>query len=290
MAQVPSPETKSPELPTIIIDPSLYEPEKREVIPAASGGLARLTRVTIAVTAVGAATYGISQMGAVDSILRRTQVSALTSVFSEDSGERAHQAVRAATPSPEPARLVQAAEVAVAAPEASEAALAGALPPIEEARAVTPPPPAKLAAALAVAPTAVKTVVPKPAAAEPASDAQAVATKTADKGAAIEGDVRNARRLLALNRLDQAEAAYRKVLSLKDDEPSALTGLARVQLARGQLDDALSSAMRAVAEAPKTAGTHLTLGDVLRARGDKSGAQAHYDEASQLKPIVDAEP
>lgn len=301
MAQVPSPETKSPELPSIIIDPMLYEPELHSTLlastpavtstPAVSGSFARLTRVTIAVAAVGAATYGISQMRDVDSILPRAQVSALTSLFTGGSSVQADEpTAQVAALEPEPAPVAQEAPAVAPVPDQDPLAAAAALPmiepkPLEQAEPSAPEP--AIEAPIARAPAAVKPVAPKlAAAATTASDTApplAATTKPADKTAAIEDDVRNARRLLALNRLDQAEAAYRKVLSQKGGEPSALTGLARVQLARGQLDDALTSAMRAVAEAPQTAGTHLTLGDVLRARGDKSGAQAHYDQASALK-------
>jgi tetratricopeptide (TPR) repeat protein len=89
--------------------------------------------------------------------------------------------------------------------------------------------------------------------------------------------------LLATNRLEEAAAAYRRVLAVREHEPAALSGLARVQLARGQLDEARALAQLAVAVAPDQAGAHLALGDVLRAQGARAPAELQYELAARLE-------
>jgi tetratricopeptide (TPR) repeat protein len=292
MAQAPSPATKSTDLPTIIIDPSAYEPDRPQSTETLYDNFIRLTRVTLAAMAVGAATFGIAHLLEADSLLPEAWVSALTTAppRSADKSEAREQsktndeAVQAAAPAPAPVQASaqapqeateQIAEPATAPAEAAASALPAAEPSAPVLGASTEP----SAATPALASAPVNQARPT------ASNALA---KALNKTANVQDEIRNARRLLAMNQLEQAEAAYRGALALNEREPAALTGLARVQLARGELDDALASALRAVEKAPDFASAQLTLGDVLRARGDKTGAQAHYDQAAQDKPAAGA--
>lgn len=281
MAQAPSPATKDSDLPTIIIDPLAYVPERPSQRARVYDNFLRLTRVTIAVGAVGAATFGVAQLLPSDSLLQSEPVSALTSTFSDHANERVKspsspvaEAIAAAAPVAQPAQAeAPSAEMLPAeAPQAPEPALAEA--PI----ALENPTPAR------AAPAPVARVPQAKLVSAPSQAEEGALPKPVKKEMNVDDEVRNARRLLALNRLEQAEAAYRRVLLVNASEPAAVTGLARVQLARGELDDALASAKRAVATAPGLASAQLTLGDVLRARGDKVAAQAHYDQAAQLMP------
>jgi tetratricopeptide (TPR) repeat protein len=308
MAQAPSPATKSADLPTIIIDPSAYEPEHPVRSHTVYDSVLRLTRVTLAVAAVGGATFAFAQMLDVDSLLSSPQVSALTSVFAKPANKNSEsRSAPASEQGPVSAPALQelparetallgdtlAPETALAddrlaleEPTAVDDGLAHAVAPADEGPEASPPPvqkpvAIKVRAAEGIAATAT------PAARLPASQAPSTAgatlTKPVQKTTDIQEEIRNARRLLATNRLEQAEAAYRNVLALNDSEPTALLGLARVQLARGQTDEALLSATRAIDKAPAGASAYLTLGDILRARGDKQAAQLQYDRAAELK-------
>lgn len=99
--------------------------------------------------------------------------------------------------------------------------------------------------------------------------------------------LRKARRLLNQHRLDEADAAYSQVLSVRSRHPGALAGRARVQLARGELDRALELAQTAVRSAPAHAVYHVTLADVLRARGEPDAADVELAMAERLsqKPV-----
>jgi tetratricopeptide (TPR) repeat protein len=92
----------------------------------------------------------------------------------------------------------------------------------------------------------------------------------------LETSLRNARRLQGINQLEQAAAAYQAVLDQHPEHSAALVGLARINLAWGQLEAALELAQRAALATPNQPNVHLTLGDVLRARGDQQRAQAEY--------------
>ncbi len=298
MAEAPSPATTKPELPTIIIDPSIYEPEHVERPQTLITNFMRLTRVTLALTAVGGATIGVAHMLELDSLLPRAEVAALTDAFTRltakpgklsTTAKQTEVVARppivpepsapAAAEAPAPSQTVP--DVARAAPGTSlsdvfHAQLAGAAP----APAELP----KVIAAQAQAPA-------EPGQVNPARPSvPVVLDKSVNKEPSIQSELRNARRLLALNQLEAAETAYRRVLEENEGEQAALTGLARVQLALGRLDLALASAKRAVDEAPEAASARLALGDILRARGDRKAAQAHYDLAAQLTPSTTAEP
>jgi hypothetical protein len=243
--------TKTPtinfaELPSIIIDPSLYEPQlprPHTLLETVCETFIGVTRVLVVITFSG------------------------TAAFSGAHVWMGHQfpLERAA------ARGVQPAEPAVAVPSS---------------RAV----PTKRVVAMDLqlaAPGAGATCGPRtvsaPGTCVPSDAApHAVAHARASRPLLdVALGVRTARRMLALNRLDEAEAAYRKVLVVDEHQPAALTGLARIHLARGALDDALVLAQRAVELAPDQASGQLALGDALRAKGVRPAQEAQADAAPQ---------
>lgn len=99
--------------------------------------------------------------------------------------------------------------------------------------------------------------------------------------------LRSGRRALNQQKLDQAEAAYQSVLVDRKRHPGALAGMARVSMARGDLDEALRFAQLAVESAPSHAVYHLTLADVLRARAETAAADLEYEMAARLGQPVD---
>ena len=112
----------------------------------------------------------------------------------------------------------------------------------------------------------------------PHNDSASSATVTVN----LASGVRTARRMLALNRLDAADKAYRAVLSVDSHQTAALMGLSRVRLIRGDLDEALSLAQQAVETDPEHIGSRLILADVLRSRGAKILAEVEYAAATRL--------
>jgi hypothetical protein len=306
MAEAPSPAPTKPELPTIIIDPSIYEPESADRPQTLYDNFIRLTRVTLAVTAVGGATFGVAHMLELDSLLPRAQVASLTDALARLTAEPAElTAGPAHAEASAPALVIP--EPPAPAPSVQEIASEHAsAPPLPNAELPSRPapgaPPAATETVEARGPASERNIEAR----QPAQDSLALTArapapvnappnevsqtrpsvpflpdKPLKKEPSVQGELRNARRLLALNQLEAAEAAYRRVLAENEAEQAALTGLARVQLALGQLDLALASARRAVDEAPEAASARLALADILRARGDKKGAQAHYDLAAQ---------
>lgn len=224
------PNSQHQPLPSIIIHPSLYKPERRFWLQRVCEGFIELARVAVIVTVVGTATAGVAHL-----IERRTHA--------------AHETIRvvpsdclqpALAPRTEP--LVDQGSVASASGAADSDFLAATDP---------------------------RTRVP-------AQGIALLAAKPAKRVIDLSESVRYARRMFALNRLEEAELAYRKVLAASDRQLSALVGLARVLLARGQHVEAEALAQRAVAQAPEQAASQLTLGDVLRARGESEASAAHY--------------
>jgi tetratricopeptide (TPR) repeat protein len=98
----------------------------------------------------------------------------------------------------------------------------------------------------------------------------------------IQAALKEARRCLNARRYDEAEQAFREVLATRPNHPGALSGMARINLVRGELDPALGLARRAVSVAPAHAVYHAVLGDVLRASGESAAADLEYEAASRL--------
>jgi len=125
------------------------------------------------------------------------------------------------------------------------------------------------------------------------SVAQAIAeaAPAAGEGDMSEEDLherlRRGSRFLHQRRLDEADAAYAEVLAARASHPGALSGRARVQLARGELDRALKLAQQSVRSAPSHAVYRLTLADILRACGEPAAADEELAVAARLshKPM-----
>ena len=300
MTQATSQASETAQLPTIIIDPSLYEADVPLPKQTARGSLSRLARVTLLTGAVGGATVGLAHLLIGDSFLQDLRVAALTKLLGPADNDAALHAAASEEPS---AHLAQPAKTAVAmepaaAPDVVRAEQPQAPLPESPSEHQTPareaPTPAPIVAARPL-PVGAASARPAPNPIDAASGEVAhalvrppVAAKHVPVAAAaarplagaprvdVEASIRNARRLQALNQLDEAEAAYQAVLAQSGEQSAALIGLARIRLSRGQLDAALDFARRAAQQSPDQASVHLTLGDVLRARGDQPGAQAEY--------------
>jgi tetratricopeptide (TPR) repeat protein len=88
-------------------------------------------------------------------------------------------------------------------------------------------------------------------------------------------------------KLDEATAALSKALSIFPDYGPALANLGFAQERQGKTDEAISSlneALQHLANSDLAANIHLSLGNLMAARGQASEAAAHYREALRLKP------
>lgn len=271
------------QLPTIIIDPSAYEADSPAPSQSVHGRFGRLGRVTLVTGAVCVATFGVAQLLGGDSVSQRNPVADLT-----DGRVRAARQKSSATlerPVTTPPANASAASIARPAADA-------VLTPAAQRQPDAPEPATRPSAALPSADLTEDSAQlgqasqATEAALRPTNtnDAQApgkrlaAAPRRAVARAVFDLDlhVREARRLHGANQLDEAETAYQDVLAHDASESAALIGLARIKLARGQLDAALGFAQRAVTQQPTHSAAHLALADVLRARGDAAGAQAEY--------------
>lgn len=285
MTQAPPSASESAQLPTIIIDPSLYEADAPQPKQTPSAALGRLARVTLLTSAVGGVTVGFAHLLWSDSFSHDVGVAPLTKMLTQADHHAASQLRSDESPSASLAKPVKSAAPAQPSAEAAPSPEAPARPV-----AAVPDP---LASSTLVAPesglaAAVHASVPAPAPQQPELViAQPLAGSKRPLGASVtqsaksarldlETSIRNARRLQALNQFEEAEAAYLAVLAQSAEQSAALIGLARINLARGQLDAALDFARRAALQTPDQPNIHLTLGDILRARGDQQGAQAEF--------------
>ena len=85
-------------------------------------------------------------------------------------------------------------------------------------------------------------------------------------------------------RLDEAEAAYRRILRGEPESPVVLNHLGLLRHQRGDTVGALSLLRRAVAASPRSASCRLHLGLVLEQSSEFESALAAYREASRLEP------
>jgi protein O-GlcNAc transferase len=90
-------------------------------------------------------------------------------------------------------------------------------------------------------------------------------------------------------RLDDAAAAYRRVLAQQPDHSAALHGLGVIEFSRGRHADALQFLQQAVAAnptGPGAAGCYGNLGPVLAELGRTDEALAAYRRSIELRPIA----
>ena len=89
---------------------------------------------------------------------------------------------------------------------------------------------------------------------------------------------------LALERHTEAERGFRRALALQPRSPRALVGLARVQLARGEMAAAAQTALDALALNQRLPQAHLSLGQALLALGERAAARTAVEAAARLAP------
>jgi predicted Zn-dependent protease len=96
--------------------------------------------------------------------------------------------------------------------------------------------------------------------------------------------LRAAIRHLGQRHFEEAEEGFRAVLAERPRHPGALSGMSRLELSRGRLDEALALARRAVSAAPGQPHYHVVLAEVLGAMGEPAAADLEYGEAAKLSP------
>lgn len=257
MARTPPQYAQLIDEPTIIVDPSLYLDPPRTALGVLRDVSFQIARAIIVSALAGATVFSVAHVLKHQTLTHGLHAPRLDEVVVRVNAARAE--------------LMG---------ERSEIALASAVEP----QAPRPEPRAhKLEPQVyAAAPKVVSSAAPdRPASEEPSTMAQA---DSAVKNEELLARVRDGRRYVVQKRYEEAEAAFREVLAKRPRHPGALAGLARVSLVRGNLDEALSLAERAVQAAPYQAAYHVVLGDVLRASGNSLAAQTEYDLAQQLKP------
>lgn len=90
--------------------------------------------------------------------------------------------------------------------------------------------------------------------------------------------------LMALGRLDEAEASYRRTLRIRPNDADAHFNLGNIFRSLGRLDETEASYRRALQLRPDYAEAHGNLGNILLEQGRVDEAEASYRRALQLKP------
>jgi tetratricopeptide (TPR) repeat protein len=263
MARTPPQYAQLLDEPSIIIDPSLYLPPPRTPIGVARDVCFGLARGLMVAMLAGATVFSVAH------VLKHQT---LTHGLVQHREEALIMHVQAARADAADVARAEAPRPQASAMELTSAVAPSAGRPVER---VTNAP------AMAAAPGLYEERLDQRA--EPTVEVE-VAPAAEATNADLMSEVRAARRLLKQRRFDEAEAAFRAVLEQRSVHPAALSGLARVQLARGRFDDALHFAERAVRSAPYHGAYHLVLGDALRANGDVTSAQTEYALAKELTP------
>jgi hypothetical protein len=173
-------------------------------------------------------------------------------------------------PAPVPAAAAKTAKPAVAPAPAAKVAEAPAAPAPQPAAAPKPEP----------APVAAAPKPAAPAAADPEPADEAAPAASGDTKALMA----DARRALAEEAPDRAEAAMRQLLAKDPDDHHAMELLVRALIDQDRGKDALPYARKMVAKRNKRVPYRLLLGDVLLMIGDEAGARAEWQAAHELAP------
>jgi tetratricopeptide (TPR) repeat protein len=99
--------------------------------------------------------------------------------------------------------------------------------------------------------------------------------------------LRRARLLMRLNRLDDAEREFRVAAEEEADSPYPRIGLGRLELVRGNLDEAREHFESAVKLGPWSRDSHLELAQVLNRQGNASEAYREQQIASRLPAVAE---
>jgi hypothetical protein len=194
-------------------------------------------------------------------------------------GQPARPAAEPAAVAPEPAPQAQAAPVPAAAPPqpaqpAPPATAESAVPHAPQAKPTAP-------AAAPAAPTPDPAPAPaaEPRAAEPGAE-------QAETGPAADSDklMAAARKLLADDEPERAEALMRELLARAPQDHHAMELLVRALMDQDRGKEALPFARKMVQRRSKRVPYRLLLGDVLLMVGDEAGARVEWQAALQLDP------
>lgn len=90
--------------------------------------------------------------------------------------------------------------------------------------------------------------------------------------------------LIDVNRMDQAEAAFRDALALDPSDPGARVGMARVFLSRGENREALGVLQKLVAEVPNEPYLHQLLGTAHQRLGNLADARKELTQSRGVAP------
>jgi len=85
-------------------------------------------------------------------------------------------------------------------------------------------------------------------------------------------------------RLEEAEASYRKALALNRDSSTAHHKLAEVLRLQGKFDESIAELRETLRLNPKSAGAHTDLGLIFRAQDKTEESAAEYREAIRIDP------
>ena len=100
----------------------------------------------------------------------------------------------------------------------------------------------------------------------------------------FEAELSLANALYELGRVEEAEAAYRRVLERRPAEYRALNNLGVLSAERGDLAEAASLFERALKRDPLPGPLHLNLARAKEALGEREAARGHYAAALELLP------
>ncbi|MGI9265194.1 MAG: tetratricopeptide repeat protein, partial [Gammaproteobacteria bacterium] len=98
--------------------------------------------------------------------------------------------------------------------------------------------------------------------------------------------VRTGRVLLELDRVDEAEAAFKAALQRDNGMAAAFAGLGQVEFARGNYPQAIERYEHALSIQPEATQLHYRLGLTYRAMGDTEKAKAELAKAGERMPSI----
>jgi tetratricopeptide (TPR) repeat protein len=100
----------------------------------------------------------------------------------------------------------------------------------------------------------------------------------------VQQTIEGARTAAAAGRLDDAQVAYERAVSLSPESAFLHRELAVVERRRGNVDRALEHFRRAAELEPGDAASLIGIGDLLAQRQDFTGAEASYRKAASIEP------
>ena len=84
--------------------------------------------------------------------------------------------------------------------------------------------------------------------------------------------------------LDEAEAAFKKAIEIKDDIPQAYFDLGNLYYGRGSFEEAIRRYNEAIRKDPRQSAPHMMLGVLYEKQGDSKEAEAHYKKVLEINP------